>query len=480
MNWSNRVAISSLAFLLLLPASLPAATPNLVSEEGILEAADGTRLRVTTGTLRVPEQRGRGGDATATIEIAFIRIRGGDAPATTAHIVLAGGPGDSGVNLVRGLGQRAGAGVEALFGGDIIGMDQRGTGASRPNLDSTARFDLPLDQPGSPALWLPLMNEVSRSVAADFRSRGIRLEAYTTRESAADVDALRRALGYDRMTLWGRSYGTHLALAYLRQHPTRVERMILVSPEGPDHTWKLPSQADALLAEIGKRAGDPGFVNRIETVLRRLKRRPVTVELSPPGGPTQPSLVIGAFDVQWLTARALGDPRALASLPAAFRRMEQGDFSVIAPQVLMLRQRAGVDSAMKHMMDLSSGASPARSARIHRERATAILGDTMNFPGRYLAQAWRPGDAGDRFRAPVSSNVPTLILVGDLDARTPVANATEIAATLPNAQLVVVENAAHQFDVFGSPQVRAILQAFLRGQPTPTERVVLAPLRFRD
>jgi pimeloyl-ACP methyl ester carboxylesterase len=60
---------------------------------------------------------------------------------------------------------------------------------------------------------------------------------------------------------------------------------------------------------------------------------------------------------------------------------------------------------------------------------------------------------GVDFRAPIRSSIPTLILVGDLDPRTPVANAREIAATLSGAPIVVLENATHQFDVFGSSSI---------------------------
>ena len=69
----------------------------------------------------------------------------------------------------------------------------------------------------------------------------------------------------------------------------------------------------------------------------------------------------------------------------------------------------------------------------------------------------------DEFRRPVRSDVPTLILVGDLDPRTPTENAHEIASTLSRAQVITLENATHQFDLFGSAPMRALLQRFLRG-----------------
>jgi pimeloyl-ACP methyl ester carboxylesterase len=88
------------------------------------------------------------------------------------------------------------------------------------------------------------------------------------------------------------------------------------------------------------------------------------------------------------------------------------------------------------------------------------------------------GDSGDGFRQPLVSDVPVLILAGDLDARTPLENGEELAATLSGARLVVVENAAHQFDVFGSAPIRAVLAAFLEGRPPTAARVSLPPIPF--
>jgi pimeloyl-ACP methyl ester carboxylesterase len=368
---------------------------------------------------------------------------------------------------------RGGAALGELFDGDIVGIDQRGTGKSSPNLSSTARYGLPLDRAGSPEAWLPLMSRTTANVAADFRARGIRLEAYNTRESADDVDAVRRAFGYKAITLWGRSYGSHLALAVLGQHPDVVERLILVSPEGPDHTWKLPSHVDAVLRRLDERAPQLGLLAMMREVIGRLARTPAVVTLEHPVRKEPVTITIGAFDVQWLTARALAEPRAIATLPPAYREMAAGDFRRIATLALIARARLGVESAMKHMMDLSSGGTPARLSRIERDAEEALLGNAINFPGPLLADVWKPVDLGAGFRRPVTSDVPALILAGDLDPRTPIENAHEIVATLSRGRLITIENATHQFDVFGSARVKAVLRQFLNGEAISTARITL-------
>jgi pimeloyl-ACP methyl ester carboxylesterase len=443
-------------------------------------AADGSVLEVTSGFVRVPELRVSGATSSATIELAIVRVRRAGAAATaTAHVVLAGGPGDSGVNAVTGLARQGGAALSDLFNGDVVGIDQRGTGRSIPNLETPALYNLPLDKPGSPQEWLPAIERVSRETAASFRARGIRLEAYNTRESADDVDDVRRALGYEKLTLWGRSYGSHLALATVARHPAIVNRLILVSPEGPNHTWKLPSQVDAVIDRLAER-GAADLEANIRQVLERLATRPVTVSTRNPLNGEAATIVLGAFDVQWITAQALGDPRLIATLPAAYRQMAQGNFEGIAQVALLRRSQAGVQSAMKHMMDLSSGASAARRQQIAGEARSALLGDAINFPGMYVADAWAPIiDLGKGFRQPVRGNIPTLIFVGDLDPRTPIENGREIAASLSAAKLVVLENATHQFDFFGAPAIRAVLAQFLRGDAVAIDRLTLPAIVFR-
>lgn len=440
-----------------------------------MTAPDGRRMEIVSGFVRVPEQRA--GPGVRRIELAAIRLRWADAAAPIANMVLAGGPGDSGTRLLSGLSEAQAASLLDLMGGDVLAFDQRGTGQSRPSLAVPGTISLPFA--ARPAALRPVMERAARLAAAGFTASGVRLESYTSVESADDVDAVRHAFGYARLNLWGRSYGSHLALATVRRHPDSIARMILVSPEGPDHTLKLPAQTDAVIARIAARAGAPELPAMMRTVFERLRRAPVTVSATDPASGAATPVTIGEFDLQWLTAQSLGDPRLLATLPAAYREMAAGRFERVAPAILMMRTRFRLGSAMKYMMDLSSYGTPARIAQIREQAGGALLGNAMNFPLMDLHGAWPEADLGDAYRSPVRSNVPALILAGDLDARTPVENAREIAATLPNAHIVVVENGAHEFDLFGNPALRPLLQDFLADRPVGVKRVALPPIPFQ-
>jgi len=463
----NRRSILSLAILMAL------AGPAYGTEPFLIES-----------TLTVPESRS--GTARGSIELAVVRVGRSATPSASAHIILAGGPGDSGVRLVQGLSRQGGATLLALFDGDIIGIDQRGTGKSVPSLEVSRSYRLPLDKPGSPESWLPSIDAASRSVADDMRKRGINLEAYNTEESADDIEAVRRALGYKTITVWGRSYGSHLALAFLRRHPKSVERVILANPEGPDHTLKLPSRVDAVLERLDQRVSldqqmglrVPSLRALMRKVLDDLERAPVFIEAPHPETNTLVRVGVSRFDIQLLTARALSSSRAIGSVPALYLEMASGDFRRAAQLVLAYRMRMGVESAMKQMMDLSSGATAARRARIRRESEQSLLGNAINFPLMSLGEAWGDPDVGDSFRKPVRSNVPVLILAGDLDPRTPIENAHDIVRSLPNGQVVEVVNGTHDFELFSSPKVLEVLEAFLKGRPLPTRKIQLAPVVF--
>lgn len=465
--------VAAIGSLLLLTLAACATAANPVAQT--LQAADGTTLQTVAQRVTVPVRHAAADGA--TIELATLRIRHPDAdPDVPAHVLLAGGPGASGVELVRELARQGGRPLFDLLGGDLVGIDQRGTGDSLPNLDDTSRYALPLDQPGDPARWQPAMQEVAEAAVARQRQRGIELADYNTIESADDVDSVRRALGLERVVLWGRSYGSHLALAVLRRHPETVIRAVLANPEGPDHTFKRPVLVDAVIARFGARLSeDPKWKHRlpdlaaaIDSLLRRLEAKPQVVQTVNPETRQTVRVSIGRFDIEWLLTRMLSETRTMAMVPPAMLQLQAGDFRQAGAIIALHRSQLGVKSLMKQAMDASSGASDPRRQRITSEAGSALLGNAINFPLWQMQDAWGASDLGDGYRQPFASPVPVLLLAGDLDVRTPIENAHELAAVLGNASVVIIENGAHDFAMFNRPAIRDRLQQFLRGDAVDT------------
>ncbi len=457
-------------------AAAPAEGPVLEVE--VLRARDGTELRAELGRVEVPENRGRADSR--TISVAFLRVRSPRPDPGPPVFFLAGGPGGSSIEAVRRFVEGGGARFLDLIGGDVVGVDQRGVGRSLPNLDSDTLYGLPLDRPADAEADLALRVAACRAEARRWRERGVDLDGYDTVESADDLDAVRRALGYERMTLWGTSYGTHLALATIRRHGHRVARALLIGAEGPDHTVKLPSYAQEGLELLAERvaadpelgAAIPDLLALARTVLDRLAEEPVPVEVD------GERVVVGRRDLAEYLAVEIGvTAERAAAVPAALVAMEAGDFTALARWARDARRTAGVLTAMGMVVDAASGRTAARAERIAAETDACLLGDVAPHGFDEVAAAWGVADLGDGFRAPLHTDVPVLFVVGDLDSRTPVRNARELMETMPNARLIVVENAAHAVPL-GLPELRRAWSDFLCGREVTLERVDAGPLRF--
>ncbi len=461
-----------------------AAPPAIRWEPWTTKGADGAPLAGELGRFRVPERRGRADGP--TIELAFVRFRTKNPDPGPPVLVLAGGPGASGVEQC--VGPATGRLLRLLDHADVIGLDQRGTGLSRPDLASGPSFgyELPLDRPPTRADHVRAYGEAVERCVRHWRAQGVDLAAYDTEASADDVLDLCRALGLERVVTWGESYGTHLALAHLRRHPERVARSVLVRVEGPDDTWKLPSTLQRELERLGALvAADPGLKDDVpdlpglvRELLARLSEEPVTLALEDEGRPLE--LVLGPYDLQSYLAGSLGFAFALRDLPASLARCALGDWSALGENALWIR-RGPVGSPMALFIDCASGGSPERLRRLAAEAADPanVLGDAANAPYPDICRACGSPDLGAAFRAPFACDVPVLFVSGELDARTPPENAEALLAGFSRGVHVRVTNAGHEAIEMLSPDYRALLQAFLRGEPVESRTIELPPPRFR-
>lgn len=434
----------------------------------IFEVRDKQKVEAESGELLVPEKRGN--RQARMIRLVFIRFKSTAEKPASPIVYLAGGPGDSGINDSRGMPLSL---LNELRGiGDVIALDQRGTGASEPH-DVTCGYEqgLPLDRPGDPELFARIFRERMRECASAMQHRGVDLAAFTTDENADDVEALRVALGARTLTLLAGSYGSHLGLDVIRRHPDSVERAILFGTEGLDQTFKLPSNVQANLEKIADLVeADPFYakhmpdlLHAVRLVMERLDRQPVTVKVTP-----DISVVVGKWDLQKRIADVMGRPNAMRQLPAAIYAMLSGDFADLGRWAYGYRRAISL-SAMAVTVDCASYASAARLERIRREARSTILGAVIDFPFPAICDGLNLPRLGDEFRAPLRSSVPVLFITGQMDGRTPVSNAKEVAAGFSNHQHLIVANAGH--GILGYPELTPPVMAFLRGQRIPQASV---------
>lgn len=200
----------------------------------------------------------------------------------------------------------------------------------------------------------------------------------------------------------------------------------------------------------------PDLLVAIRTVLDRLDRQPVTVKVAP-----DISVVVGKWDLQKRIADVMGRGSAMRQLPAAIHAMLSDDFTDLGQWAYNYR-RNGTISAMAITMDCASFASTARLERIRREAGTMILGATIDFPFPDICGGMKLPRLDDSFRKSFHSDLPVLFITGEMDGRTPVSNAEEVAAGFRNHQHLVVANAAH--GIIGYPELTPSMMTFLRGQ----------------
>ena len=124
---------------------------------------------------------------------------------------------------------------------DVVIVSQRGIGPSKPTTLIATPEPFPLDQAVTPEQRVARARENARREKAFWLAQGLDLEGFTIVDAAADIDDVRKALGYDRITVWGGSFGSHWGMAVMRFHPQIVARAILRGMEGPDHTYDMPS-----------------------------------------------------------------------------------------------------------------------------------------------------------------------------------------------------------------------------------------------
>ncbi|MBL8058998.1 MAG: alpha/beta fold hydrolase, partial [Anaerolineales bacterium] len=227
-----------LTFLLVLLAACGPATPTAPEPAGpavaladCVLAAPGSAGQVDArcGTLAVPEDRARPDGRQISLRVAVVPAVS-RSPRPDPLFLLAGGPGQAATEAFPAM---IGAFEQVNQARDIVLVDQRGTGGSNPLRCLDPNDESVLDE----AAVTALLQACPEKLNADLRQ-------YTTEIAMRDLDAVRAALGYEQINLYGASYGTRAALTYLRLYPDRVRTLILDSVVDADFRLLLNASRD--------------------------------------------------------------------------------------------------------------------------------------------------------------------------------------------------------------------------------------------
>lgn len=454
------------------------AEPKDLNEKPIVfEARNGETVKAFQRRFKVPENRSD--QNSRMIEIGYVRFPAtGEAPGAPI-VYLAGGPGGTGVGTAKR--QRFPLFMAMREFGDVIAYDQRGTGLSNDTLKCTSSTSIPRDRLLSREDVVTLLRTSIEECEGFWRAEGIDPAGYTTLESARDLDALREHLGAEKISLWGISYGTHLALAAVKEMGPRIDRMVMASAEGLAQTVKLPVRTDAYFERLQKAFNadeDAAPVMDIIALMRSvhatLENDPVMLELESSEGETAPFLLTKEV-MQRLASRTISDPGNATRLIPVYSSAAAGDFEQVE-KVLARLITPGEPVTWRVMplaMDVASGIDAARLSTVNSQAETALLGDVLNFPMPHLRGALGL-DLGDDFRTAPVSDIPVLLLTGTLDGRTYPNSQQEAFAGFSELTTVTIENAGHNLFMV-SPDVTATIQRFMRGETNGDETLTIDP-----
>jgi pimeloyl-ACP methyl ester carboxylesterase len=393
--------------------------------------------------LTVPENRAARGGRTLGLRIVVLPATGGSR-ADDAVIVLAGGPGQAATDFIdepalvqRELGKRR----------DLVFADQRGTGGSN---ELTCEFYGPPDKLQTYFdAFLPLEKVRHCRTALE---RKADLAQYTTATSVEDLEAIRVALGYQTLNLIGTSYGTRLAMEYVRRYEPRVRSVVLEGPvtprtHAPERFGQLAAAAlDALLDECrvstSCNQAFPELREQTRVIFERLGRGPVTASVAHPAARQTPSEIALTRDHVAEAIRYMMYSSAGAShVPLFLHEAFAGNYAPIASFLLRWRSRGTFDGL--YLSITCAEDVPLVSPDAAERDEPTFLGGYRVRQQRDACAAWPRGSGPANHTTPVTASVPTLIVSGMLDPVTPPSNGDEIARTLANALHVRVPFGGH-------------------------------------
>jgi pimeloyl-ACP methyl ester carboxylesterase len=266
---------------------------------------------------------------------------------------------------------------------------------------------------------------------------------------------VRAALGYDKINLFGASYGTRAAMVYLRQHPKHVRTAMLqgVSPVSQHMPVDFPvSNERALQGVIAECAADdacnktfPNLKTEAKAVLERLVKGPVEVELRMPNS-TAPIKVSLSRDLAAEAIRyMLYSPGPASRVPLFLHLAAEGNFAPLAQSALNYRRNlVGTGSNGMYLSVTCAEDLPwIKPGEGERLAQNTFLGDYRLRQQREACALWPRAKIDSDYAKAIRSDAPVLILTGEWDPVTPPANGDALARTLPNSLHVVVPHGAH-------------------------------------
>ncbi|HEV2663542.1 MAG TPA: alpha/beta hydrolase, partial [Blastocatellia bacterium] len=364
-------------------------------------------------------------------------------PAPDPLFAISGGPGQAATEVFLN------SFADIRKNRDIVLVDQRGAGRSNSlscdaaNLQEFVQIIVGEDAP----------RESIRRCRAQLEQKAD-LRMYATPAAVEDLDEVRKWLGYKTINLYGGSYGSRVALVYLRRFPQNVRTVTLraVYPT----TIPVPLYAprynqrslDRLLDDCARdekcRQSFPDLKQEFQTALDLLTSSPANITVTDPRSnkPVELAITRGVF--AGAIRQLLLDSNSQRFIPVIVRGASKGDYAPLKTLVgQALRTIGGINFGMNTSVICSEEIPRIKPADIKREAAGAFLTGSVVQTRIDLCREWPRGRAPANYFEPVKSNIPVLLISGELDPATPFEWADETAKHLPNSLHIIQPGVAH-------------------------------------
>ncbi len=365
-------------------------------------------------------------------------------PATDPVVPIAGGPGQASTDFYAS----SFAAFESLRRDrDIVLVDQRGTGKSAPMTCDVD--DSMLQGRFSPEQTLELTRECLAAMPHDPRF-------FTTSVAVRDLEALRVALGYEQFNLYGISYGTRVAQHFARRYPESTRSVILdgvVPPQialGP----AIATEAQRAISHIFDRCAEqtgcserfPALPERFADLVDRLTQDPVELTLPNPISGQTETITYGGNELTGAVRLLSYHPTSIALLPLLIHEAAEGNYQPLAAQFLSIRDSfvktlsVGMHNSVVCTEDAPFFAGEAIS---DQDLQATYLGPDVLGALDTMCEIWPAGVIDADFKEPLATDVPVLLLSGEVDPITPPGYAELAAVDLGNALLLTGKLQGH-------------------------------------
>ncbi|MFC3192852.1 alpha/beta fold hydrolase [Marinicella sediminis] len=440
----------------------------------------GQQVSAYAGQFVVTENRSA--ESSRKIKLHYVRF-----PSTSQNpgppiVYLAGGPGGSGISTAEN--RRYGLFMALREVADVIALDQRGTGQSNDLPHCESNQFLPQDQAIDDDAYIRLNQVALAECLTYWQQKGVDLKAYNTLESVNDLDDLRQHLGAEKISLWGISYGSHLALAAIKTRPQILHKVMIASAEGLAQTIKYPARTDAyfqrLNSYLNSHKEDPfDYLKLMRQVHQQLDQQPMRLEWQNDQQQTI-RYHLQSRDMKQLASAMISDPGRAQQLLQLYHALQAGihmPVQNIIQRYMSPEQPIGFHP-MSTAMDLASGISPERLKIIEEQSQSSLLGGYLNFSLYFTKLAEQHHlDLDESFRSLPVSDIPTLLISGTLDGRTYIESQLEATDGLSNRQTIKVINGGHNL-FKSSPLVIKNMLLFMQDQVITDPVINTNPLGF--